>query len=268
MTKPLDLLDATDAIEAGIFLLPTVPGKLQRLEIPGLQGRLTTVSHPLANIVGDCRLRPDEVDARVHEVREIFAAKSRAFSWRVGPNPATPGFRQHLQAIGMQPGGTLAGLVLENLADVGIPPAGVHIRQAVQQDHAQVVDLIEAAYPAPRPLADILAHAFLRPQAEGAAEISVYLACERPGSEPAALGVSFRFPDRPVVVLGGAATLPGRQGQGFYQALLAHRLREARHRGAEAAVMQAVRATSAPIAIRSGFREVCEIEVFTWHPGS
>jgi predicted GNAT family acetyltransferase len=66
------------------------------------------------------------------------------------------------------------------------------------------------------------------------------------------------------VLLGGAATLPEHRGRGIYSALVAKRLTDARAHGRTAAVIQAVRASSAPIVAKLGFREICSLDFYAW----
>ncbi len=63
-------------------------------------------------------------------------------------------------------------------------------------------------------------------------------------------------PGTSIALFGGAATLPAHRGRGAYTALVAARLEEAARAGAEAAIIQANRATSAPIAAKLGFEEI------------
>jgi predicted GNAT family acetyltransferase len=58
--------------------------------------------------------------------------------------------------------------------------------------------------------------------------------------------------------------VPEDRGRGIYSALVAKRLTDARGVGRRAAVLQAVRSTSAPSGAKLGFREVCELEFYAW----
>jgi GNAT superfamily N-acetyltransferase len=88
------------------------------------------------------------------------------------------------------------------------------------------------------------------------------------GDAPVAWSYLVYLPGSPVVLLGGAATLPESRGKGIYSALVKRRLDDARADGREAAVIQADRDTSAPICARLGFRELCSLEVLAWSPES
>jgi GNAT superfamily N-acetyltransferase len=91
-----------------------------------------------------------------------------------------------------------------------------------------------------------------------------YFAYVDGGAEPVGWSYLVYLPDSPIVLLGGAATLPEHRGRGIYSALVAKRLADARSDGRSAAVIQAVRSTSAPIAAKLGFREICGLELYSW----
>jgi len=82
------------------------------------------------------------------------------------------------------------------------------------------------------------------------------------GGPPLAWSYLVYLPDSPIVLLGGAATLAEHRGHGLYTALVARRLADARADGRTAAVIQADRATSAPICAKLGFKELCGLEMF------
>ena len=70
----------------------------------------------------------------------------------------------------------------------------------------------------------------------------------------------------PGVLLGGAATVGDLRGLGVYTSLVARRLADARAAGAGAAVIQAVRGTSAPVCAKLGFEEMLPLEFYAWVP--
>ncbi len=83
---------------------------------------------------------------------------------------------------------------------------------------------------------------------------------------PVAFGNLVFVPNTSIVLLGGAATLGDLRGRGIYTSLVARRLADARAAGADAAVIQAVRETSAPVCSRLGFKEMLPIDFFAWVP--
>jgi hypothetical protein len=85
-------------------------------------------------------------------------------------------------------------------------------------------------------------------------------------SDPVAFGNLVFVPGTSIVLLGGAATVGDLRGRGIYTSLVARRLADARAAGADAAVIQAVRGTSAPVCANLGFREVLPLEFYAWVP--
>jgi GNAT superfamily N-acetyltransferase len=96
----------------------------------------------------------------------------------------------------------------------------------------------------------------------------LYFAYLPDDDEPVAFALTFFIPGTKIVVLQGAGTLQEHRGQGIYSTLVAHRLADARERGIEAAVIQAVRGTSAPIAAKIGFEELCTLGIYVWDPAA
>lgn len=97
-------------------------------------------------------------------------------------------------------------------------------------------------------------------------DFCLYLAYLPESDQPVAFATSVFPPDSPIVVLQGAATLPEHRGRGLYSTLVAHRLCEAREAGAQAAVIQANRASSAPIVAKLGFEELVPLTIYAWDP--
>jgi len=60
--------------------------------------------------------------------------------------------------------------------------------------------------------------------------------------------------------------IPGVRGRGVYTSLVARRMADAYRDGARAAVIQAVRSTSAPICQKHGFVEFFNLDWYIWEP--
>jgi N-acetylglutamate synthase-like GNAT family acetyltransferase len=251
-------------IEAGIFLVSGLPG-LRRPPFAGLQFRSFPGRHPLANIVGAARLASAEAAATVVRVRDYFGARGQPFSWRVGPASDPPDLARHLIAAGLRPAFTMRGMVMPQIAAPVVAPGPFVVRDAGPDDVAALAALIEQSYPTSSDLAYRLSTLYLHPAASGTVRVVVACAPDRAGL--AGMGVCYDFPDCPVTVLAGAGTAPALRNRGVYRQLLAYRLHAARQRGVTSAVTQAVTDTSAPICRRSGFVDLCELQVFEFHPG-
>ena len=85
-------------------------------------------------------------------------------------------------------------------------------------------------------------------------------------TEPVAAASTIYDTNDPMVILAGAAVLEEHRGRGIYRSLVRRRLEDVRGEGIEAAVIQAVRSTSAPICRSLGFDEVCSQELYAWSP--
>ena len=106
--------DLVEAIESTLFIYPSVPGLLQDLGIPGLRGRITKLSHPLANLCGDARFSQREAESMIEKVRQRYG--DLAFGWLTGPSTRPVDLPARLEAAGLQHADSIAGMALTDLA--------------------------------------------------------------------------------------------------------------------------------------------------------
>ena len=249
--------DLVEAIESTLFIYPSVPGLLQDLGIPGLRGRITKLSHPLANLCGDARFSQREADAMIEKVRNRYG--DLAFGWLTGPSTRPVDLPAHLEAAGLQHADSIAGMALTDLAvPIDVNPK-VRVREVTWQDAIAHSDVMARAYGMPTEVMRLFN------------EIAA-MSADRVKSRPYVASLDddtvvawawlIYLPDSPTVLLGGAATLEEYRGHGFYSALVARRLADARADGRTAAIIQGDRRTSAPICAKLGFREICGLEIF------
>ena len=255
--------DLVDAIESSLHVYAPQPGLSMDLGIPGVRGRVTALSHPLANLVGMARLDEETADATILRVTQRYAREHLAFGWAIGPGTTPADMKRRLVRSGMDTIAHLAGMALTDL-DIPIRanPA-VRIREITAAEAAAESDMMGRAYGMPTDVAEM----FARLLASGSVRSRGYFAYLS-GDAPVAWSYLVYLPNSPVVLLGGAATLPESRGKGIYSALVKRRLDDARADGREAAVIQADRDTSAPICAKLGFRELCSLEVLAWSPES
>ncbi|HZP96870.1 MAG TPA: GNAT family N-acetyltransferase [Candidatus Limnocylindria bacterium] len=255
--------DLVYAIESSLHVYPAVPGLTTDLAVPGVQGRMTALSHPLANLVGMARLDEETADATIQRISQRYAREHKAFGWVVGPGTTPGDMKRRLERTGMHTIAHLAGMALTDL-DIPIEPnPAARIREITPDEAAAHSDMMGRAYGMP----DDVAEMFARLLAAGPVQSRGYFAYLDTDA-PVAWSYLVYLPSSPIVLLGGAATLPEVRGKGIYSALVKRRLDDARADGREAAVIQADRDTSAPICAKLGFRELCSLEVLAWSPES
>ena len=253
-----------DAIDTSMFLLPELPGRVEWLKIPGLRCRMIDGSDPFVSLVGAARLTRANVDATLDQIHGRFTSQNKAYGWIVSPlsRPADLGVR--LERLGQENVLELSGMVHTHLdSPVAVNPA-VTIRQATADDCEVAVPLLAAAlgFTPEGARATVESLALSRDPTRRRA----YLAYLNDIPEPVAYASMIYLPDQPVVVLYCAATLEAYRGRGVYTSLVAHRLADAYRDGARAAVIQAVRSTSAPICQKLGFEEFFHMDWYIWEP--
>lgn len=248
------------AIESSLFVYPPVPGLTADLGVRGMRGRVTALSHPLANLCGLADLSDRDVDPTIGEVKGRFAKERKAFGWVTGPGTRPRDLPRRLGAAGLQPIAHLAGMSAPVDLAVAANDA-VQIREVSVAEQRSATDMMGRAYGMPADVADLFVGLVSSPGLKSRA----YFA-SLDGAAPVAWSYLVYLPSSPIVLLGGAATLPEARGRGIYSALVKRRLDDARRDGREAAVIQADRDTSAPICAKLGFRELCSLEVYAWMP--
>lgn len=259
---PVPDQDLIDAIESSLFLYPAVPGLVADLGMRGVRGRVTDLSHPLANLCGLADLSERDADATIAAVKSRFVKDRKAFGWVTGPGTRPRDLDRRLRSAGLQPLAHLAGMSAPT--DLTVPANdSVRIREVTAAEQLRETDMMGRAYGMPAEISAL----FVRLVTAAGVRSRAYFASVD-GGTPVAWSYLVYLPSSPIVLLGGAATLPDARGKGIYSALVKRRLDDARRDGREAAVIQADRDTSAPICARLGFRELCSLEVYGWLPES
>jgi hypothetical protein len=226
-----------------------------------MRGRETSLSHPLANLVGDARLGDEEADRTIAALKERFAKQNKAFGWVTGPSSRPRDIDRRLAAAGMQPIAHLAGMAAQTDLAVSANER-VRIREVNAAEQSRETDMMGRAYGMPPEIAALFVK--LVSGSPGVKSRAYFAYVD--GDAPVAWSYLVYLLDSPVVLLGGAATLAEARGKGIYSALVKRRLADALADGRSHAVIQADRDTSAPICAKLGFRELCALEVYGWLP--
>jgi Acetyltransferase (GNAT) domain len=252
------------ALETSMFVLPEVQGETKSLSMAGLRGRVSTVSSPLSNLVGLSTLTPQDADATIQRVIATFASERKAFGWMLGPSSTPADLGQRLSAAGLFKLAEMAGMAMTDIQVPAVTAPDVRIRLATGEDLELASQVLARAYPAPEDACRQLNRLMLRHMHPLRAR--VYLAYVGTKAEPVAYASLYHLPDQPIACFFSSATLPEYRHQRIYASLLARRLADARADGARAAILQAVRDTSAPICRKLGFTELCALELYAWMP--
>ena len=250
------------AIESSLQVYPPVSGLSEDLAVKGVRGRVTDLSHPLANLVGMADIAPEDVEATLTMVRNRYSRGRKAYGWVTGPLTRPHDLGARLVASGLKKEDEMAGMVLTDLAVPIAVDQKIEIREATLHEAQAASGMMARAYDMPEEVARFFN--VMLAMTDSKVRNRGYFAYVDGGNEPVGWSYLVYLPDSPIVLLGGAATLPEHRGRGIYSALVAKRLADARADGRSAAVIQAVRSTSAPIAAKLGFREVCGLEFYAW----
>lgn len=248
-----EMLQLVDSLPFLIF--NEVPGLTENLDFPGLKGvRSKKIRNSFANTVGGSKLTEYNVEETIDLVFKAFG--DIPFSWSVGPKNTPSYLGILLFARGMVKGESSVGMVLE---DFDIPITVNSIVDVIPVSKETVIEnasLLANMYGMGLTDEVILAsvHAYKKNQFYFA-----YLG----GSTIIVGWTNLVFiPETTKVLLGGSATHPDWRGRNIYKTMVTQRLKDARAAGANAALIQAVKSTSAPICTRLGFKEFGEYDLY------
>ena len=248
------------ALETSAFLVPELLGRVERLDVPGIQGRITADSDPFANLVGASTLDEGNADETIWQVREIYAGWNKEFGWLVGPLSTPWDLSGRLESAGLARSVEMAGMVRTDLGKAIVANPAVYVHEATTDDVEATIHTLADAMEIPADSTYAMTESlFFSPEP---IVRRVYLAYVEGVDTPVATAGMLYLPDQPIALLLSSATLPNFRGYGIYTSLMARRLADARGDGIEAAIIQAVRTTSAPICGKLGFVEIAPMALY------
>lgn len=257
--------ELVDAIEASFAMLPETEGLVSYLKFPGIRGHETVLSHPTVNMITSTSLTSDDADAVIERVRDHFACQGKAFGWVIGPSATPQDLGSKLLSAGLTKMFDAAGMAMTDLSVSIRTNPSVHIREVAPEEMVTASRTMGETFPAPADMVRLMCEVLFKHRDR--LNPHIYLAYLDGVETPVACSSMESIPGTSIVHLRGAATRKEHRGKGIYAGLLARRLADARQGGAKAAVIQAIRSTSAPVCRRLGFIEVCDLQFYTWPPG-
>jgi hypothetical protein len=199
-------------------------------------------------------------DAQIAAERARADRQARAIEWKVYGHDRPADLGARLTAHGFAPDEPETLVCFDLSGPLPAPPAHRVRRIGAADLHL----LAEVKRKVSGEDASGHAAALARTMAEMPERLSVYLAADSDG-RPAAVGWLRKPPEVAFASLWGGSTMPHLRGRGFYRALVAARLTEARAAGYAYALVEA-RETSRPILERIGFVPLTSVRGYIWTP--
>lgn len=230
----------------------------ERIDRGDVRYRIGPDALPWSNGVAYARWRPEVVEERATEMITMFREHGRAFTWQVGPNTDAIGLTAVLAAKGLRKEAD-ALILTAKIPIAGRLPAH-DLRLVEEQDERTAADAIrlhrERSAEEVRTRLEARMH-YLRCPARRGGGIVAY-------RRDLAVGHgAWRYgSDGDTVYLHMGMTLQPHRRTGVYTAILGWRLDRAVRDGKTTAVVVAERASTAPILMRKGFREVGALQVW------
>jgi GNAT superfamily N-acetyltransferase len=253
----MELHEILDIYEREKRIATQMPG-LQREVLPHLVRHFDSLGH--RGMISWSRLDAAMADREIREQVEFYSGIKQAFEWKVFGHDQPADLKERLRAFGFAEEPEESVMVLD--ID-GSPRPKIPVEHDVRSasDTSLLSDLLavqEAAYgESPEWLENLIAHT-LRTAPK---TLTLYVAYQN-GRPVASARIDYE-PGTRFAGLWGGVVLPEFRGQGFYVALLAARIEEARGRNCQFMTIDAG-PMSRPIVERRGFSEMTTTQEFVW----
>lgn len=222
--------------------------------------RLTQIPSPVTNMAG-LKLPTEKLsDETILEVRKFYEDRGAPFGWLVGPNSPAD-LAPRLQSLGFSPFEEFSGLVMKGFSGHTREPDSVTVEEVDISKRETFAETFAAAFGLPMSAVSFMCDYFFFPPHRRARNYLAYLPEE---AIPIAAATTVYYEADGAVVLAGAAVAPTYRRRGVYTALLQRRLADASRDDMKAAVIQAVRSTSAPICMAHGFTSLFSQTIYAW----
>jgi len=253
-----------EAIEHSDRLIPHIPGFNEYATIAGVLTYVTPADDPMANKALFAQLEPETTDAAIEQVKTYFERKNKSFSWIVGPSTTPPDLDSHLLANGFKHFLTTDGMYLPDPKVKIDAISTVRVCELPADEPGRAVEIMALGFNTTMEVSRY----FHKMMALSAPRLRtrIYIAHLEGMETPVACAYATYYPEQPIALLSGGATLPAYRGRGVYKALLMRRLADIASDGVETVIVLADQRTSAPICAKAGFVKVCELPMYVWRP--
>lgn len=239
---------------------------LWHVPLDGVTARCSALNDSGLNMVGLAQLSAESADRGIAAVVDYYQSQDKLVSWIVGPSstPRDLGARLLAHGFVLDREECMWGMAREPLELFAPAPPDITVRRVSAGEAAAHESMMASAYGFGATAEGL--GAMMRLGAALGPQAATYLAWAEGSPSPVGWSFAFFHADGETLVLDGSATLPTHRHRGVYTALVAERLRDGRERGYTTAIVQAVKTTSAPICAKLGFRIVCALDMYLWHP--
>jgi len=259
-----------DAIEFSMHMINGVEGVYEKIQFENLSGYICpAVDFEEFNTVGMSRLEENQVDDTIKQVIDHYSSSGLTkLAWVLSPQSKPSNLVEKLESNGFKEEIPVLGMFrpVEKKLDINVTNE-FEFKEHTLEETLQLFEdpefcrKYEKAYGMPEGAIDIVK---LMAAAYQGLEFTSFIAYEKINNKPVGFSMILYVPGTKIGMLAGAATLPEHRGKGVYSAMLKLRNEKAKRDGKENLIIQAKEATSAPIALKNGFEQVCELPFYVW----
>lgn len=250
-----------EALISSHFTVPAIPGRLELLSIPGIQGWQSSIKYPVTSLVRWVGSDPGTLPSQLKKTCEHFDGSRTPFTWLSGPRCRAAGIHPVLLQAGFKKLEEIAGMLLSLSVDISWHDDSVHTWEITDRMDQRVPRIMAESFRTSDEVAHFYHEAYT--EGQGHQRSQMFAAAPRDEKEPLAVAYLSHIPESKAVLMRAGGTLEAHRGKGLYKSLVMRRLKEAKKAGYDYAFVHAYRRTSAPVFARLGFREICALDLYT-----
>ncbi|MEM7075297.1 MAG: hypothetical protein AAF484_09435 [Pseudomonadota bacterium] len=251
---------------ASHFTLVSMPGELDCLSIPGLDGWISSNRHPVLSLVRWTTQDRARAEDALDQVLDMCRSRGQGFDMMTGPRCEAAGLLSLLRERGfLEPPVRVAAMLRQISADT-LPNAAPEHRvwNATAEEDDRLWKLMAEGFDVPHEVGRIFHRAYMTSSDKQRTDI--YGGALENSDHLAGVGYLSYIGDGPVVLLRVSVTDASCRGQGLYHAMVYERLRDAAAAGRSWAVVHAYSDSSEQVLGHMGFSRQGTFLLHRWRP--
>ncbi|KAA3633613.1 MAG: GNAT family N-acetyltransferase [Calditrichaeota bacterium] len=253
--------DIIKTLESLDSIFPEIEGYNWYLNIPNVIVNMTPDATAFSNRISQAALTDENADTTIKEVLKIFQDAKKEFIWIVGPNSTPTTLGERLLNHGCKNIINTFGMYIESIPEETENNNLIRTVEHTDDNLEPLIKVMEKGFAIPYENAKQYNEMLQRSQFH--VRTRYYLSYVEANPAPVAVSYLTYVPNKKIVYLSGAATIPEFRGRGIYKATLVKRLQDAQKDGIYIGIVSADQTTSAPTCRKFGFTQVCEFRVFS-----
>lgn len=243
---------------------------LKRINMDGIKGYVSPINSEQVNHVGLANIDEKEADYKIKKIIDFYKNENKSFSWIIGPTtrPEDLGERLIKNGFNYDESSSSFGMVMRtNDVNLKINP-DFEVENVSLDFLNEHVDLMVNSFGMGMDnnsaMALLMMGKALNSTERYRNQIKAYVAREKTTGELVGFSIMELDTEDHFGILDGAAVIPKYRGKGIYKNMVWTRAKDAEKFDIEYLIIHALKKTSAPICKKAGFKQICELNTYSY----